>query len=219
MSAEFVQRMEDLLDLYAQPDDPHCPVVCLDEKPVTLHEAVRETWPARPAQPERRDYEYARRGTATLFVLVAPRQGWRHIAVTDHRAACDYAEQVRYLAEEVYPDAPRIRLVQDNVSTHTLAALYATFPPARARQIAQRLEIHPTPRHGSWLNMAEIEISVVGRGCLARPVASTEELAQRVSALEQQRNAAQARIEWRFVISDARSKLHRLYPIPPEPQT
>lgn len=221
MSAEYVCAMEDVLDLYAaeyaQPVDPTAPLVCLDEKPVTLHAELREGQPPAPGYVERRDYEYARRGTANLFVLVAPHAGWRHVAVTEHRAKPDYAEQLRFLAEEVYPDAPRIRLVQDNVSTHTLAALYATFPPARARQLARRFEVHYTPKHGSWLNMAEIEISVVSRGCLTRPIPTSQEVAQRVAALTVERNTAHATIQWRFSVLDARTKLHKLYPEPLEP--
>lgn len=208
--------MEDLLDLYAQPPDPAAPVVCLDEKPVTLHAETHERQPVIPGPPERYDYEYARRGTATLFVMVAPHQGWRHVALTDHRATPDYAKQLRYLAEEAYPDAPRIRLVQDNVSTHTLAALYATFPPERAHALARRFEGHPTPTHASWLNMAEIEISIFSRGCLSRPVASPTDLAPRVAALETERNIANATIQWHFSVLDARTKLHTLYP---DPQT
>lgn len=214
MSAEYVYRMEDLLDLYAAPPDPDAPVVCLDEKPVLLREELRAGQPPTPGSPERRDYEYARRGAANLFVLVAPQQGWRHVTPTAHRAIPDYAEQLRYLAEEVYPHATRIHLVQDNVSTHTLAALYTAFPPERARHLARRFEVHPTPKHASWLNIAEIEISVFSRGCLSRPVPSTEDLAQRVAALEGERNAAHATIDWRFSVLDARTKLHKLYPEP-----
>lgn len=214
MSAEYVWRMEDLLDLYAAPPDPDAPVVCLDEKPVQLREEVRAGQPPAPGYAERRDYEYARRGAANLFVVVAPHDGWRHVTPTDHRAAPDYAEQLRYLAEEVYPQASRIHLVQDNVSTHTLAALYTAFPPEQARRVARRFQVHPTPKHASWLNMAEIEISVFARGCLSRPVPSKEELATRVAALEAERNTAHATIDWRFSVLDARTKLQKLYPEP-----
>ena len=177
MSAEYVYRMEDVLDLYAAPPDPEAPVVCLDEKPVLLREELRAGQPPTPSYPERRDYEYARRGAANLFVLVAPQQGWRHVTPTEHRANPDYAEQLRYLAEEAYPRAACIHLVQDNVSTHTLAALYTAFPAERARQLARRFQVHPTPKHASWLNMAEIEISVFSRGCLSRASAFDGELA------------------------------------------
>jgi hypothetical protein len=215
MSAEYVYRMEEVLDQYAQPDDdPARPLVCLDENPVTLRAALQEPLSAAPGRPARHDYAYERRGTANLFVLVAPQRGWRHVAATDHRASVDYAEQLRYLAEEAFPDATCIRLVQDNVSTHTLAALYTTFPPERAHALARRFEAHPTPKHASWLNMAEIEISVVSRACLRQPVDSPETLTRRVAALEAERNAAHATIDWRFSVLDARTKLHKLYPEP-----
>ena len=208
--------MEDVLDLYEEAYDPRYPTVCLDEKPVVLY---AETRPAQPAAPgphghaERRDYEYVRQGTANLFVLVEPLAGWRHVAVTARRTKRDYAEQLRYLADMVYPHVEYIRLVQDNLNTHTLAALYEVFPPAEARRLASRFEVHPTPKHASWLNMAEIEISVVQRGCLSRPVADTTMLRQRVDALEGERNAAHATIHWQFTSQQARTKLADLYPI------
>lgn len=215
MSAEYALRMEDVLDQYATPDDdPARPLVCLDEKPVTLHADITPPLPVAPGRPARRDYAYERRGAANLFVLVAPQRGWRHVAVTDHRATADYAEQLRYLAEDAFPQATCIRLVQDNVSTHTLAALYAAFPPERAHALARRFEVHPTPKHASWLNMAEIEISVFARGCLRHPVDSLETLTRRVAALEAERNTAHATIDWRFSVLDARTKLHKLYPEP-----
>lgn len=210
--------MEDVLDLYAAdaaaPDLLH-PLVCLDEKPVVLHAATRPPEPAVPGpqgHPERRDYEYIRQGTADLFVLVAPHLGWRHVAVTDRRTRRDYAEQLRYLAEDAFPTAERIRLVQDNLNTHTLAALYDVFPPERARALAARFEVHYTPKHGSWLDMAEIEISIFERGCLSRPVPDTTVLTQRVQALEAERNRAQCCIHWQFTSQDARTKLAHLYP-------
>jgi hypothetical protein len=206
--------MEDVLDQYAAPDDPDCPLVCLDEKPVTLRAETTPPLPVAPRRPARQDYTYERRGTANLFVMVAPLLGWRHVAVTDHRATLDYAEQLRYLAEDAFPQARCIRLVQDNVSTHTLAALYAAFPPERAHALARRFAVHPTPKHASWLNMAEIEISVFSRGCLRQRVDSVETLTQRVAALETERNAAHATIDWRFSVLDARTKLRKLYPEP-----
>lgn len=214
VSAEFVAAMEDLLALYAQPYDALRPVVCLDEKPVVLHELARPTQPAAPGRRERRDYEYVRQGTADLFVLVEPLAGWRQVAVTAQRTKLDYAACLRYLAEEVYPDVLCIRLVQDNLNTHRLAALYEAYPPERAYRIAQRFEPHYTPKHGSWLNMAEIEISVFERGCLSRPVGDPVTLQQRVSALEVERNGARCRIRWQFAVNDARTKLHALYPDP-----
>ena len=206
--------MEDVLAQYALPDDGACPLVCLDEKPVNLRAETQPPLPVAPGRPERHDYGYERRGTANLFVLVAPQRGWRQVVVTDHRGASDYAAQLRYLAEEAFPDAPTIRLVQDNLNTHTLAALYATYPPDQAYRLAQRFEVHPTPKHASWLNMAEIEISVIARGCLSRPVASPDVLTQRVNALVAERNAAHATIDWRFSVLDARTKLQKRYPVP-----
>jgi hypothetical protein len=216
VSAAFVAAMEDVLALYARvyaaPPDPLRPLVCLDEKPVVLHEPTRTGLPPAPGRVERRDYEYVRQGTANLFVLVAPHVGWRHLRVTARRTALDYACCLQWLVEEAYPQAERIQLVQDNLNTHTMACLYEAFAPARARHIASRLEVHYTPKHGSWLNMAEIEISVVERGCLARPVPDRATLLQRVNALETERNAAHARIRWQFTPDDARTKLHALYP-------
>lgn len=218
-SAEFVAAMEDVLDLYAQDaaaPDPTRPLVCLDEKPVVLHAETRPSVPPEPGvhgHPERRDYEYQRQGTADLFVLVAPHLGWRHVAVTAQRTRRDYAEQLRYLAEEAFPHAECIRLVQDNLNTHTLAALYDVFPPARARAIASRFELHFTPKHGSWLDMAEIEISVFERGCLSRPVPDRGILANRVAALEVERNRDHRCIHWQFTSQDARTKLAHLYPV------
>jgi DDE superfamily endonuclease len=211
-SAAFVAAMEDVLDLYAQPYDPQRPVVCLDEKPVVLHAEARPRLPARPGQIERRDYEYVRLGTAAVFVLVEPLGGWRHYAPGARRTAQDYAAQLRYLADAVYPDAAVIRLVQDNLNTHGPAALYATYSPEEARRLRQRFEFHPTPKHGSWLNMAEIEISILARGCLSRPCPDLATLDQRAAALEAERNAAQRTITWQFTTTDARTKLHGLYP-------
>lgn len=208
--------MEDVLDLYAQPYDPTHPTVCLDEKPVMLHAQTRPPLPPTPGPQghvERRDYEYVRQGTADLFVMVEPLAGWRHVAVTERRTRADFAEQLRYLVEERYPTVERIRLVVDNLNTHVPAALYEAFPPQQARAILRRLEFHYTPKHGSWLNMAEIEISVFERGCLSRPVGDLPTLRQRVGALEAERNAARRTIHWQFTSQQARLKLARLYPI------
>jgi hypothetical protein len=213
MSGEFVAAMEDVLALYAMPYDARYPTVCLDEKPVVLHAEVRPGLPPTPGQVERRDYEYERNGTANLFVLVEPLAGWRHVAVTAHRTKRDYAEVLRYLVEERYPDAECIYVVQDNLNTHTAGALYETFPPEQARHILASLEFHYTPKHGSWLNQAEIEISIVERGCLSRPVGDRAILAQRVQALETERNARCATIEWQFTNRQARVKLKKLYPV------
>ena len=213
MSGEFVAAMEDVLALYQQPHDPRYPTVCLDEKPVVLHADVRAGLPLAPGHVERRDYEYERRGTANLFVLVEPLAGWRHVAVTAHRTKQDYAEMLRYLVEERYPDAECICVVQDNLNTHTAGALYETFPSQQARRILARLEFHYTPKHGSWLNQAEIEISVFERGCLSRPVADTAILERRVRSLEEERNARRATIDWQFTSRQARVKLKTLYPV------
>ncbi len=212
MSGEFVAAMEDVLALYAMPYDARYPTVCLDEKPVVLHADVRPSLPPAPKQVERRDYEYERHGTANLFVMVEPLAGWRHVAVTEQRTKHDYAEMLRYLVEERYPEAERICVVQDNLNTHTAGALYETFPPQQAWRILARLEFHYTPKHASWLNQAEIEISIVERGCLSRPVADTTTLRQRVSALEAERNERRATIDWQFTARQARVKLKRLYP-------
>lgn len=204
--------MEDVLVLYEMPYDARYPTVCLDEKPVVLHAEVRETLPTAPGHVERRDYEYERHGTANLFVMVEPLAGWRHVAVTEQRTKQDYAECLRYLAEERYPDAERIYVVQDNLNTHVAGALYERFPPQQARAILDRLEFHPTPKHGSWLNQAEIEISVFERGCLSRPVPDMATLQQRVQTLEGERNERRATIDWQFTARDARVKLKNLYP-------
>jgi hypothetical protein len=205
--------MEDVLDLYEEDYDPCYPTVCLDEKPVVLHEQTRPVLPLAPGRPERRDYEYVRRGTANLFVVVEPLSGWRQVTPTAQRTKVDYARQLRHLADEIYPEANYIRLVQDNLNTHTLASLYEVYPPAEARRIASRFEIHYTPKHGSWLNMAEIEISIFERGCLSRPVGDFATLEQRIKALEVERNAAQCHIHWQFTSQKARSTLIDLYPI------
>jgi hypothetical protein len=205
--------MEDVLDLYEEPYDPQYPKVCLDEKPVVLHADVQPPVPVEPGQPERVDYEYERRGTRNLFVLVEPLAGWRHVEVTAQRTMHDYAKTVRWLVGEVYPRAEYIRLVQDNLNTHTPAALYETFPPAEARRILHRLEFHYTPKHGSWLNMAEIEIAILERNALSRRLASEAALRRQVLAVETERNAHQRGICWQFTSRDARVKLERLYPV------
>jgi hypothetical protein len=205
--------MEDVLDLYEEPYDAQYPTVCLDEKPVVLHADTRPTQPAAPGRPERRDYEYVREGTANLFVMVEPLAGWRHVAVTEHRTKLDFAEAVRWLVEERYPEVEYVRIVLDNLNTHGPAALYEAFPPEQARAIAARVEFHHTPKHGSWLNMAEIEISVFERGCLSRPVGDVATLERRVTALETERNAAHCTIHWQFTSQDARTKLADLYPV------
>jgi hypothetical protein len=204
--------MEDVLVTYEQAYDADYPQVCLDEKLVTLHADVVEPLPVQPGCPERFDYEYERIGTANLFVMVERLTGYRHVEVTTRRTAVDYARQLQWLADVRYPKAKKIRLVQDNLNTHRLANLYLVFPPAEARRLAERFELHYTPTHASWLNMAEIEIGIFERGCLQRRLPSLQTLQQRVAALEAERNAAQATIDWRFTTTQARTKLARLYP-------
>ncbi|HET8905861.1 MAG TPA: IS630 family transposase [Ktedonobacterales bacterium] len=205
--------LADVLDLYEEEYDPLYPTVCLDEQPVVLHEQTRPVLPLAPGRPERRDDEYVRRGTANLFVVVEPLSGWRQVTPTMQRTRVDYAQQLRCLAAAIDPDAEYIRLVQDNLNPHTLASLYAVFPPSEARRIASRFEVHYTPKHGSWLNMAEIAISVFERGCLSRPVADFETLDRRVKTLEAERNAARCSIHWQFTSQKARTKLVDLYPV------
>lgn len=207
--------MEDVLDLYAEPYDAAHPMVCFDELPVQLVAERRTPLPAEPGQPARVDYEYRRQGVANLFVLCEPRQGWRHLTVTAQRCKADFARQMQWLVDDGFPDATLIRLVLDNLSTHTWDALYETFPAAEARRLLRKLEFHYTPKHGSWLNIAEIELSVLSRECLARRIPSCEELRCEVAAYEARRNTAAQPIEWTFTCDKARLKLHRLYPSNP----
>jgi len=204
--------MEDVLDLYAEPYDSQRPVVCFDETSTQLIGESRTPLPARPGRPERFDYEYRRNGTRNLFMLCEPLGGWRHVAVTDQRTMVDFARQMRWLADQAYPDAQQIRVVLDNLNTHRPASLYATFEPAEARRVLKRLELHYTPKHGSWLNMAEIELSVLSRQCLGRRIGDEATLQREVAALEQQRNDAHATIQWRFTTTAARTTLRHLYP-------
>lgn len=204
--------MEEVLDLHEQEYDPRYPVVNFDEKLVTLHADVRTPLPPEPGKPERIDYEYERLGTANLFFMVEPLAGWRHVEVTERRTKLDYAEQIRWLVDRVYPDAEYLRIVQDNLNTHTPAAIYEAFPPEEARRILRRVEFHYTPKHGSWLNMAEIEIGIFQRGCLSRRTACVGTLRRRINALEMERNRARRIISWQFTCQDARSKLAHLYP-------
>ena len=206
--------MEDVLDVYHRPPDPKRPLVCLDEASKQLIGEVAEPVPAGPGRPARIDYEYVRNGTANLFMISEPHAGWRHVEVTDRRTAVDFAEVVRALVEEVYPEAEKVVLVMDNLNTHKLASLYEAFPPEQARRIAERLEVHHTPKHGSWLNMAEIELSVLARQCLDRRIESKEELRREVAAWEDERNGQGVVIRWQFTTADARIKLRRLYPTP-----
>jgi transposase len=210
----YVARMEDVLDLYAEPADPKRPVVCFDETPIQLIGEVRQPIPARPGQPERYDYEYKRNGTANLFMFLDAHQPWRHVKVTERRTAQDFAACMRDLTDVHYPDAALIRVVQDNLSTHTAGALYEAFPAPEAHRILHRLEFHYTPKHASWLNMAEIEISVLHGQCLDRRIGERDVLNSEIDAWERQRNAAGARVHWKFTTDKARGKLARAYPQP-----
>ncbi len=212
MSAEFVANMEDVLDLYAEPYDPQRPVVCFDETSTQLLGETRPSLPPQPGLPRRQDYEYRREGTRNLFLACEPLAGWRQVAVTQRRTMQDFAHQMRWLVDEAYPEVPVVRVVLDNLNTHRAASLYETFPAAEARRIAKRLEFHYTPKHGSWLNMAEIEFSVLSRCCLKQRLPDEDALGREVQALVRERNAARVGIKWRFKTQDARSKLHRLYP-------
>jgi hypothetical protein len=210
--------MEDVLEVYTRPYDPRRPQVCMDESSKQLLGEVQEPLPQRPATPahhgtvQRQDYEYERDGTANLFLACEPLRGWRHVAVTARRTAVDWAHFMRDLVDVHYPEAECLVLVLDNLNTHGPASLYEAFAPAEARRILARLEIHYTPKHGSWLDMAEIELSVLARQCLDRRIATRDALAREVAAWEAERNAAQVTIDWRFTTADARIKLKHLYP-------
>jgi transposase len=210
--------MEDVLEVYHRPYDPRYPVVCVDEVPVQLVGETRIPLPPTPAQGdrpgrlERYDYEYVRNGTANLFMIFEPLLGWRHVQTTARRTAKDFAEVLRWLVEEAHPEARKVVLVTDNLNTHTIGSLYEAFPPERARRIAEKIEWHYTPKHGSWLNMAEIELSALSRQCLSGRIASQEELERQVTAWENERNESRVQVRWQFTANNARIKLHRLYP-------
>jgi hypothetical protein len=204
--------MEDILEVYTRPYDARFPQVCLDEKSKQLVGEVREPLAAGPGRPALHDYEYERNGAANLFIVCEPLAGWRHISVTERRTKIDWAHCIRNLVDVHYPHAEKIVLVMDNLNTHTPAALYEAFDPAEARRLCEKLEIHYTPKHGSWLNMAEIELSVLGRQCLDRRIPDQQALAGEAAAWEEERNAAESSIDWRFTSADARIKLKHLYP-------
>ena len=204
--------MEDILDVYESPYDPRLPVVCMDEKPYQLLGEVREPLPMRSGDIQKIDSEYTRNGTVSIFVFVEPLGGVRHVSVREHRTAIDWAEEIKYLVEVSYPDSEKIVLVMDNLNTHALASLYKAFPASEARRIARKLEIHYTPKHGSWLNIAEIELNVMTRQCLSQRISDIEKLRQELSAWEQDRNGHAACIQWQFTTDKARTKLVSLYP-------
>ena len=211
-NAEFVCAMEDVLEVYKRPHDPERPVVCLDETSKQLVAETRQPVPAAPGRPERIDYEYERNGTANLFMVTEPLVGQRYVTVTERRTAVDFAMVIRDLVDCAYADAEQIVLVMDNLNTHKLASLYEAFTPAEARRLAERLEIHYTPKHGSWLNIAEIELGILNRQCLDRRLGSVEVLKKEVRAWQRSRNNTCGTVDWQFTTKDARIKLKRLYP-------
>lgn len=208
--------MEDVLDVYERPYAPRFPQVCLDESSNQLVGEVRAPLPTTPGEPAREDYEYVRNGVANLFMVTEPLRGWRQVTVTDQRTSIDFAHVIRDLVDVRYPDAERIVLLMDNRNTHTPAALYAAFPPEEAHRLAAKVEWHYTPKHGSWLKIAEVEFSVLARQCLDRRIADSSVLKGEVAMWEVRRNRAGTGVRWRFTTADARIKLHRLYPSIPE---
>ncbi len=211
-NADFVAAMEDVLEVYQRPYDPSRPVVCLGETNKQLIRETRTPIPAAPGRPARVDYEYERAGTANLFMLFEPLAGWRHVKVTERRTKIDFAHVVRELIDEHYPDARKIVLVMDNLNTHKTASLYEAFEPSEARRLIERLEIHFTPKHGSWLDMAETELSILARQCLGRRIPDRDTLTTEVAAWEQTRNDAEATVDWHFTTEEARITLKSLYP-------
>lgn len=211
-NAEFVSHMEDVLEVYARAYDASVPLICLDETSKQLVREVRSPQAMRPGAPACEDHEYERNGVAALFMLVAPLQGWRRVETRAQRTRRDYAHCLRDLAEVHFPHARRIVLVQDNLNTHSPASLYEAFPPAHARALTERFEWHFTPKHGSWLNLAEIELQVLARQCLDRRIPDRDVLQHEITAWSTARNALGADIHWRFTTADARIKLRKLYP-------
>jgi DDE superfamily endonuclease len=209
----FVAQMEDVLDVYTRPEDPACPLVCMDEASKQLVGETRVPLPARPGDTAHYDYEYERHGVANLFLFFAPLAGWRHVQVTERRTKMDWAYAMRDVVDIYFPDAPTICVVLDNLNTHVAGSLYEAFAPAEARRILERLDLHYTPKHGSWLNMAELELSVLSRQCLDRRIPDQQTLAHEVAAWEAPRNSAQTTMEWRFTTAEARIKLKHLYPV------
>lgn len=204
--------MEDVLEVYKRPYDPKRPLVCMDESSKQLLADTRTALPMEPGQLLRYDYEYVRQGVANLFIFFTPLENKRRIKITDHRCRTDWAEAMKELSDEDYPDAEKIVVVMDNLNTHSPISFYKTFPPEEARRLIERFEFHYTPKHGSWLNMAEIEFSVLGRQCLNRRIPNTEYLDREVHSWAKKRNEKSKTINWRFTTEDARIKLKRLYP-------
>lgn len=204
--------MEDVLEVYQRPHDPAFPMVCLDETSKQLIVEAHAPIPVKPGQPARHDYEYERNGVANLFMMFAPLEGWRHVKVTDRHTAVDYAHALRDLSDTHFPGAMKIALVQDNLNTHKPASLYEAFPAAEARRLVERFEWHYTPKHGSWLDMAESELGVLSSQCLDRRIADKQTLTSEIAAWEADRNKHHAKADWQFTTADARVKLKRLYP-------
>ena len=211
-NASFVAAMEDVLDVYSRPYNPNFPVVCMDESSIQLIGEVSAPIPAAPGHPKLIDDEYVRKGVASIFLEVEPLGGKRHVKITERRTRIDWAKFIREMLEERYPDAEKVTLVMDNLNTHNLASLYTAFPAGRAKSLADRLEIHYTPKHGSWLNIAEIELSVLKRQCLAGRIDCIEKMRDSVAAWNIDRNNRHSKVDWQFRTSDARIKLKRLYP-------
>jgi hypothetical protein len=211
--ADFVCAMEDVLEVYQRPYDPERPVVCFDESSKQLVKETRTPIPAAPGRPATTDYEYERNGTANLFMMFEPLGGRRHVIVTERRTAVDYAQAIRDLVDVQHPEAEKIVLVQDNLNTHKPASLYEAFPPEEARRLIEKLEVHYTPKHGSWLNMAETELGILSRQCLDRRLPDRPKLTREVATWERGRNAMECQIYWQFTTADARVKLKRLYPV------
>jgi hypothetical protein len=211
-SAAFVANMEDVLEVYQRPRNPERPLVCLDETSKQLIAETRPPIPMKPGRKTRQDYEYERNGVANLFMMFAPLEGWRQVKVTGRHAAVDYAQVLKDLSDTHFPGASKIVLVQDNLSTHTAASLYAAFPAPEARRLAERFEWHYTPKHGSWLDMAESELAVLATQCLDRRIPDTTKLTEEVAAWQEKRNKHHAKANWQFTTDDARVKLKSLYP-------
>jgi hypothetical protein len=205
--------MEDVLEVYHLPYDPRYPVVCMDEKPYQLLEDSRLSIPMKPGRPTLVDDEYIRKGTCSIFVCTEPLTGYRHAAARDRRTRFDWAEEIAYMLDVIYPDAVKVRLVLDNLNTHSIASLYAAFPPEKALRLSKRLELHFTPKHGSWLNIAEIELNVMTLQCLNRRIDSLSLLNEQLSAWQSKRNSMARSVQWQFTTSDARIRLKRLYPV------
>lgn len=209
---EYVACMEDVLTVYERPYDPAAPVVCMDEQPVQLTKETRQPIRAASGRPARVDYEYERNGTAAIFMFTEPKAGWRDVSVRERRTKVDWAHEMRRLLDGRYAGVPKITLVMDNLNTHTTGSLYEAFPPVEARLLAQRLDIHYTPKHGSWLNIAENELSTLTRQCLARRIATLREMRSHVAAWKRKRNQEGAPVRWRFTIDRARERMRRVYP-------